>query len=171
MRIRAVPNEGTHVELYVRTLSPTDARDSQESLLETLQQSAAVDSIEVVVTGDRICPETVAAGTEIGSALLEKFEQFEQWASETGRTLAPAFRRETGRSLLTGESVSGACFPDRALAEYRNGSLSFVAPCCNDGTAAADSREDERTWSVPDRVDELALDVNAEEGAPDNQHA
>jgi hypothetical protein len=165
MRIRPVPHEGTHVELYVRSLSPTDTRGSQESTLRRLQRTDAVDSIEVIVTGDRICPETVAASTEIGAALLEKFEQFERWASETDRTLEPAFRRETGRSLLTGESVSGACFPDRALAEYRNGTLSFVAPCLEG------SGGNERTRSVSERVAELGPREDAEAGTAEDQHA
>jgi hypothetical protein len=165
MRIRPVPDDGTHVELYVRSLSPTDARDSQESILQRLQRTDAVDSIEIVVTGDRICPETVAASTEIGSVLLEKFERFEQWAASTDRTLAPAFRRETGRSLLTGESVSGACFPDRALAEYRNGTLSFVAP------SLEGRGENERTWSVPERVAELCPREGPGAGSADDQYA
>ncbi|WP_254830336.1 winged helix-turn-helix transcriptional regulator [Haloglomus salinum] len=76
MRIRPIPQEGTHVELYVGSLSPTDARDSQESILRRLQRTAAVDSIEVVVTGDHICPETVAASTEGGAVLLETLEAY-----------------------------------------------------------------------------------------------
>ncbi|MFB6205374.1 MAG: HTH domain-containing protein [Haloglomus sp.] len=162
MRIRPVPPAGTHVELYVQSLSPTETRTSQESRLRKLQRSDAVDSVEVVVTGDRICPETVAATTEVGSVLLEKFEQFERWAAETDRTLGPAFRRETGQSLLTGASISGACFPDCAMAEYRDGTLSFVAPC----------RDGEREWSVPERVAELVSGAEpGGSGVSGNRHA
>lgn len=147
MRIRPVPAEGTHVELYVRSLAPRASRDSQESLLDRLRRAPAVDSTEVVVTGEQICPGTLAAGTEIGQLLLEKYERFEEWADATDRSL-PAFTRKTGRSLLTGDSVSGICFPDRVLAVYRDGDLSFVAPC----------RAGDRAWTVQERVERLAGD-------------
>lgn len=144
MRIRPIPSEGTHVELYVRSLAPRAARSEQEVLLDRLRRATAVDSTEVVVTGDQICPETLAAGTEIGTLLLDRFERFEAWAGRDDRSLA-GFTRKTGRSLLTGESVSGVCFPDRVLAEYRDGDLAFVAPCRADG----------REWTGGERVDRL----------------
>jgi hypothetical protein len=150
MRIRSIPSEGTHVELYVRSLAPRAARSSQESLLERLRRASAVDSTEVVVTGEQICPETLAAGTEIGSLLLDRLERFESWAAGSDREIA-GFTRKTGRSLLTGESVSGVCFPDRVLAEYRDGELAFVAPCRADG----------REWTVAERVDRLAGEESA----------
>jgi hypothetical protein len=150
MRIRSVPSDGIHVELYVRSLAPRAARSSQESLLERLRRASAVDSTEVVVTGEQICPETLAAGTEIGSLLLDRLERFEAWAAGTDRSLV-GFTRKTGRSLLTGESVSGVCFPDRVLAEYRDGDLAFVAPCRADG----------REWTVGERVDRLTREGSA----------
>lgn len=156
MRIRSIPAEGTHVELYVRSLAPRASRDSQESLLERLRRATAVDSTEVVVTGEQICPSTLAAGTEIGRLLLERYERFERWADATDRSL-PAFTRKTGRSLLTGDSVAGICFPDRVLAVYRDGDLSFVAPC----------RAGDREWTVPERVELLADGDPVAAGAED----
>jgi hypothetical protein len=46
--------------------------------------------------------------------------------------------------VLTGTTVTGIAFPRMVLAEYRNGSLTFVAPAADDS----------KTVTVQDRLDE-----------------
>jgi len=133
------------VELYVRSLAPTDIRDKQEQVLERLKRLDADDSIanfEVVVCGETVCPSSVTAETEIGQRLLARHRTAKQWAGDTERELIGFDQHETN-TTIAGTTVTGVSFPRMLLFEFRAGSLSFVAP----------SRNGTDTTSVPDRLD------------------
>lgn len=133
------------LELYVRSLAPTDARESQERVVERIQRLAEHDRIagfEVVLCGDCVCPTAATADTEPGSRLLSRYDTFESWADEHDSELV-GFEHKDVRSLLTDSNVTGIVYPRMTLAEFRNGALTYVAPSRN-GT--------ERT-SVLDRLE------------------
>lgn len=134
------------IELYLRSLAPTDARDQQEQVFDSLRRLDAADQIkgfEVVLCGDCVCPSSPTAETEVGERLLRRYRSFEEWADDRDRDLT-GFDQQNISSLLTGTTVTGIVFPRIALAEYRDGDLTYVAPSSN-GV--------ERT-SVTDRLDE-----------------
>lgn len=133
------------VELYVRSLAPTDTRQEQEQVVETLREldeEGRIAGFEVVLCGDCVCPRSVTADTDVGEFLLRRYGTFERWADARDRDLV-GFERLDTRSLLTGTDVTGIVFPRMTLAEYRDGDLTYVAPSSN-GT--------EQT-SVADRLD------------------
>lgn len=122
--------EPPRVELYVRSLAPTTARPTQERVVERLQaleESGEVTGFDVVVCGECVCPNAATASTEPGERLLSRYDSFEAWAEANDRTLVGFQRRDT-RSVLTDTTVTGIVFPRVTLAEYRDGTLSFVAP-------------------------------------------
>jgi hypothetical protein len=136
------------VELYVRSLAPTEARDQQERVvarLQSLDDRDELRAVETVLCGDCVCPSLATADTDIGEHLLGRYRAFEEWAADHDRELVGFERRDT-QSLLTNTSVTGIVFPRLALAEYRNGRPTYVAPSAN-GTD---------TTSVADRLDTYA---------------
>ena len=133
------------VEVYLRSLAPTDIRDTQEQIvdrLRTLDDERRIKGVNYTLCGECVCPSLKTAETDIAKLLLRRYESFEEWADENDRELVGFEQRDT-ESLLTGTSVTGIVFPRLTLAEYRNGELTFVAPSTN-GT--------EQT-SVGDRLD------------------
>lgn len=132
------------IELYVRSLAPTDIRDQQEAVLERLEQLDTNDTItefEVVVCGETVCPSSVTAGTEIGQRLLARHRAAKQWAEEHDRELV-GFEQHGTNSTIAGTTVTGVSFPRMLLFEFRDTSLSFVAP----------SKDGSGTTSVSERL-------------------
>jgi hypothetical protein len=133
------------VEVYLRSLAPTDIRDTQEKIvdrLRTLDDEGQIKGVDYTLCGECVCPSLQTAETDIAKLLLRRFESFEEWADNNDRELVGFEQRDT-ESLLTGTSVTGIVFPRLTLAEFRDGELTFVAPSAN-GT--------EQT-SVTDRLD------------------
>ena len=117
--------EPPRLELYLRSLAPATGRDQQDRVVRRLHD----------LDGD---------GRIKGFDVLRRYERFAEWAEEAGYDLTGFERREVD-SVLTGTTVTGIAFPRIVLAEYRGGSLTFVAP-------AADGSE---TVTVQDRLDSL----------------
>lgn len=127
---------GPRVEVYLRSLAPTTARDEQERVLARLERLEArgdVAGYSVELCGECVCRSSVAARSTVGRRLLERYEQFAAWAAERDRELVGFDRLDT-TSLLTGTEVTGVVFPRLTVAEFRDGELDFVAPSTN-GTA------------------------------------
>lgn len=133
------------LELYLRSLAPTTARDAQDRVVERLRTLADEDAIagfDVAVCGDCVCPNAATATSEPGSRLLSRYDAFESWAAARDRELVGFEERDT-RSMLTDTRVTGIVFPRMTLAEFRDGDLTFVAP----------SRTDRERTSVLDRLE------------------
>lgn len=123
------------IELFVRSLAPTDIRDRQERIVETLTAldgDGEIAGVEYTLCGECVCPSLQTAETDIAQLLLDRHAAFEDWAESRDRELVGFERRDT-ESLLTGTTVTGIVFPRITLAEYREGTLTFVAPS-TDGT-------------------------------------
>jgi len=149
------------IELFLRSLAPTTGREGQERIVErlrTLDDENVVRDFEVVLCGECVCPRSATADTAPGERLLGRYDAFEDWADERGRTLSGFETRDT-RSILTGTTVTGIVFPRVALAEYRDGDLAFVAPSA-DGT--------EKT-SVSDRLSAYESGDAIERGSEGSQ--
>ena len=139
--------EPPRLELYLRSLAPATARDQQDRIvrrLHDLDDDGRIKGFDVRLCGDCVCPRAETARTDPGRRLLGRYERFAEWAEEAGYDLTGFERREVD-SVLTGTTVTGIAFPRIVLAEYRGGSLTFVAP-------AADGSE---TVTVQDRLDSL----------------
>lgn len=125
------------LELYVRSLAPSSARDHQESVVtrvQALADSDAVDTTRLHITGDCVCPSAATARTERGRFLLDRVALFESWAATEDVELV-GFERRDGASM-TGEAITGIRFPRIVLAAFADDELEFVAPCR--GTSVSD---------------------------------
>jgi hypothetical protein len=142
----AVVSEPPRVELYLRSLAPSEGRDQQEAVLQTLNglaEAGRIAGVEVTVCGECVCPSLTAAETDVGERLLRRYESFEGWADEADRDLVGFEERDT-TSLVTDTEITGIVFPRLTLAEYRGSDLAFVAPSRNgvDTTSVLDRLED-----------------------------
>ena len=138
--------EPPRLELYLRSLAPATGRDQQDRVvrrLHDLDGDGRIKGFDVRLCGDCVCPRAETARTDPGRRLLRRYERFAEWAEEAGYDLTGFERREVD-SVLTGTTVTGIAFPRMVLAEYRNGSLTFVAPAADDS----------KTVTVQDRLDE-----------------
>ena len=133
------------IELYVRSLSPTDIRETQEQVIEqltSLKTDGHIEEFEVVVTGTCVCPSSITAETAVGQRLLDRYETVEDWATEHDRELV-GFEHREAKSTFLETQLSGISFPRMLLVEVRDGAVHHVAPSKN-GT---------ETTSVQDRLE------------------
>jgi hypothetical protein len=134
------------VELHVRSLAPQGGRDQQESAIERLDRLATdgrIDEFSVDVWGQQVSLSTASARTDAGRAVLDRVEAFREWADETGRSVESFFETRRVASEITDQQYVSLVLPTLTLAEYRDGDLSFVAPCSDGGTVT----------TVTDRID------------------
>lgn len=130
-------------ELFVRTLAPSGARETQERVVERLvelERRGAVDEVDLTVWGDAVCMEGASARLGTGSHVAERLRAFRRWCEESGASLAPFFTWSAVDSSITGECYDRVVPPHRCLAVYRNDAVVDVYP----------SRRGDETWSLED---------------------
>lgn len=145
------------VELFVRSLTPQGT--DQESILERLdrmQAAGQIDDYSVTVWGDRIALDSTFAETAAGRQLLDRIDEFEQWATTEGVSLDGCFETKQVDSMVLDSSTRERCLPVRVMAEYENGELRSVTPHV-DG---------DETRTVSDRLDELADQIQSLGSSP-----
>ncbi|MBV0922973.1 hypothetical protein KTS45_02070 [Halomicroarcula limicola] len=113
-------------ELFVRSDLPRPSRERRaavEERLGQLQRRGVLDGFEtttwrkrVPVEGDEPRPER------------DRYNEFAEWASETGACLAPSFDTRLCYSTETGEKRTELVLPVLCLAVYEDGELAQVAP-------------------------------------------
>jgi len=119
-------------ELFVRTDLPTPSekrRNAIERRLSDLQCAGTIDEHETtmwekrVPVADEDCPERT------------RYEEFLEWASEAGVSLAPFFDTRLCYSWDTCEKRTELVMPAICLALYEDDELVRIAPFARGGTA------------------------------------
>lgn len=122
------------VDLYVRSLCPSEGQYQQEQVIERLNELAEaghIAGVSVHVWGKQIPRD---GDTAVGGAIRDQIEAFEAWSDRTGTSLAQFFETRESRSLLTGETAQTIVLPTLCLAEVHGDEFQYVAPCVDDGT-------------------------------------
>lgn len=153
------------VDLYVRSLEPSEAPSPQgavTSRLEWLADTGVIKEFSVQLWGARSSGIPDAHTTD-GQAISELLQEFESWADGADYSLEPFFEHDGRAEAFTVEVDAGrtVTLPPTALAEYHGDELSFVAPCADGETVHA----------VGDRLDALegfAVDLLESESAVDD---
>lgn len=118
-------------ELFVRADLPTPSenrRTAVENRLQRLQCAGVIDETDTTVWEKRVsvandnCPER------------GRYEEFLEWATEAGASLAPFFDTRLCYSWETGEKRTDLVMPALCLALYEDGELVQVAPFARGGT-------------------------------------
>ncbi len=136
--------ERVTVDLHVRSLTPRAGHGRQESVIERLERLADTGQIHefnLDVWGRQVSLSTAAARTDAGQNVLDRVEQFREWATETNRSISSFFETRRVSSEMTQESYVALVLPMFTLAEYHDGELAFVAPCSDgDGVCTVTDR-------------------------------
>jgi predicted transcriptional regulator len=127
-------------ELFVRSLAPdsVERQDAVAAGLAALADGGAVDQHAVEIWGN-------AVPLGVDHPLAQRVQRFREWADEEGVALVGLEERSTG--TLVDEQRVVVSLPTMALAEYRDGELTSVAPY---------RRPDGTVCTVDDRLDALA---------------
>lgn len=156
--MRLDSTQETTVELYVRSLTPRGHSQQESAIerLERLSEAGVLSEFAVEVWGRQVDLSGAAARTDAGQFVLDRVEQFREWARRTGRSVDSFFETRSVESSIRDQEYAALVLPELTLAEYRGGELAFVAPC-SDGDAVC---------TVGDRIDDLeARAGNAETAA------
>jgi hypothetical protein len=148
--------ERVTVDLYVRSLTPRAGNGRQDAVIERLERLAdtgQIDEFSLDVWGRQVSLSTAAARTDAGRNVLDRVEEFRDWAAETDRSISSFFETRRVSSQVTDESYVALVLPMLTLAEYHDGELAAVAPC-TDGDGVC---------TVPDRLDRLENGTTATE--------
>ncbi|MFB6179471.1 MAG: HTH domain-containing protein [Halorientalis sp.] len=141
--------EAVTVDLHVRSLAPRAGHTQQTTAIERLddlESAGRLAAFNVHVWGHQVSLSTAAADTAAGQFVLNRVDQFREWADETGRSVDSFFETRRIESEITGEQYAALVLPSLTLAEYHDGDLAYVAPC-SDGDSVC---------TVEDRIDTLA---------------
>lgn len=134
--------ETTSVHLFVRSLSPSGARDRPSTIvdqIEKLVDEGHVSEYTVSVWGNEVDLAMSTTSDGGSRAILEQVAAFRSWADEHRVTLEGFQQREV--TTLTGETHAVLTLPVIVLAEYTNEELSRVAPYSDDdGICTVDDR-------------------------------
>ena len=123
--------QSRRAELFVRADLPTPSqkrRTAVESRLQQLQCTGAIETFETTVWEKRVpvadegCPER------------GRYEEFLEWATEAGASLAPFFDTRLCYSWETGEKRTELVMPALCLALYEDDELVQAAPFARGGT-------------------------------------
>jgi hypothetical protein len=123
--------------LFVRSLSPTGTGERQEAVveaLETLTAAGAVDGYEVRVWGDRVPVDCATARTRAGREVLDRVEEFRDWADRNGASLEDVFEPCASGTLAEAGPREALSLPSLLLAEYDGEALVGVTPRTENGT-------------------------------------
>ncbi|WP_299265956.1 HTH domain-containing protein [Halorientalis sp.] len=139
-------SERVTVDLHVRSLTPRAGHGRQEVVIERLERLADTGQIHefsVQLWGRQVSLSTAAARTDAGQNVLDRVEQFRDWAADTDRSISSFFETRRISSEMTEESYVALVLPMFTLAEYHDDDLAYVAPCSDgDGVCTVTDRLD-----------------------------
>lgn len=118
------------MELFLRSLAPPAARDSQEAIVDRLNGLDDRDRIrefDLTIWGDRICLD-VTPRTPTERSIRDKIDRFRQWERRYDVSLEPAFEEREVEPLV-GDPYTVFRTPVIALAVYAGTNVWGVFPC------------------------------------------
>lgn len=146
----------TSVELYVRSLAPTAAVQSQlerSQRLESLVDEGEFETCSVHVVGRGIVHDGPYELASTYRLLQRRIREIRAWAEDHDATV-PGLRTRTVReSCLQETGYTVTTVPRNFLLEFEGGSLRQCSPSIQDG----------ERFSVDDHLDELVATVETSE--------
>jgi len=150
LRDDSAPSGETTVELFVRSLAPSDDCGHAEAVIRRLDDLADRPlEYEVHVWGEAVGLEPPLADTDPARFVLDRVASFREWAERNDAELVGFEARET-RCEFTDSHLRLLSLPTVVLATYRNDDLVGVAPV----------RTPDGTVSVEEYLDRVAADMD-----------
>ena len=121
------------VELWMRTLPAGEGEEHDElrRRLAQLDRTGVVDAVVVRTWPHEIAVDGPASRRE--RAIVDRVRAFRRWAMGAGAEL-PAFAEQSAAGVgRMGPTYTALRLPPTVLAVYREGALTWVAPCVDGG--------------------------------------
>lgn len=138
------PDTDIHLELYVRTQPPAPIAARLDSLRSTLQTLADARGWTVGVTEWPTKIE-LTGDAPAASVVEHVHAAFDDWATQAGVSLDPAFQTRDCYSWRSGEPCEALVLPVACLAVSRDDDLESVYP----------HRDEEGMHTIPDAIERL----------------
>lgn len=122
------------MELFLRSLAPPAARDSQERIvgrLTRLDEQNHIREFDLTIWGDRICLD-VTPQTPTERSIRDTIDRFRRWERRHDVSLAPGFAEQEVDPLVD-DAYTVFHTPVIALAVYADSNVWGVFPCTVDG--------------------------------------
>lgn len=146
------PEEQPTIDLYVRSLSPNGAHQSQEEIIERLRaldEGGHIADLSIHIWGKQVpCEEDTA----VGRSIHERIAEFEAWSDRASTSLSSFFETRDMSMLDTDKSRAAIVLPTLCLAESHGNNLQYVSPCVDNGTVC----------TIRDRLDALEENYNGD---------
>ncbi|MDY7081610.1 MAG: HTH domain-containing protein [Halobacteria archaeon] len=117
------------LDLYVRSSSAQEQYDSVVDKLESLDEKGEIEGYNTYDWADEIQLRAKNGDSEGCNFALDKFEEFENWANEHGKSIRPCFDIREYDSSFTNEKRKVVVLPVMAIAGYEGDELKAVYPC------------------------------------------
>lgn len=175
-QLKSTDETGTlRLVLYVRSLSPSECRTQQQTVvrrLDQLETDGIIDGYSVEVWGDQLAMSDIER-TGMGKRIYDHVREVRTWADANGVSIDSVFPVDTVRSKISGEEYRRIRFPTMALVEYEDGEIRFFSPCTDGETVHTvvdrlDALEDSVGDQSTDRPREIGAhhEVGSPEGRP-----
>lgn len=146
------------VEVFLRSLAPPiGVRERQEALLERLrafERRGLIESIDITVWGDAVCPDGCCTETVPGRDFLGRVNEMRRWARNAEADVEVPFEEKQVISSITDEQFRKIVLPRIAIGVHTDGDLEPVFPC----------RVSDESVSVRSFLDSCERDTTAERG-------
>ncbi|WP_101296889.1 HTH domain-containing protein [Halegenticoccus soli] len=126
------PNNRVKIDVFVRAFAPRGAEDVPATIvrrLEKLESEGKIDEYETHVWGRKITAPRSGEEPVCGGWILERIEEFTEWADEHGVCFDPCLVEREVHSEMTGERRTEITLPVVCLALYRGENVVGVVPC------------------------------------------
>jgi len=121
------------VEVYLRSFAPPiGARERQEDVvdrLRELEECGRLETVEVTIWGDAVCPDGCCAETRTGREILDRMMELQQWGAEEPCTVEQTFEEKHVTSSVTDEAFTKIIPPRITLGVHSRGDIRLVLPC------------------------------------------
>jgi hypothetical protein len=144
--------------VFLRSFAPPiGVRERQEDVLEelsALERQGVLETVTVDVWGNAVCPEGHCSGTHAGERILDRIDEFREWAADAAVPVTAPFEEQTVTSKTTDEEFRKIVLPRLCLGVYVDTELELVLPC----------QLDDECISVESFLSALAAAPTAERG-------
>lgn len=119
--------------MFLRSLAPSiGVRERQESLLERLrafERQGVIESVDITVWGDAVCPDDRCAETTFGRDVLDRINGMRRWARNAEVDVETPFEEKQVASSITDERFRKIVLPRVVIGVYTDGDLELALPC------------------------------------------
>lgn len=119
--------------MYLRSFAPPiGVKEHQEEVVSKLREfdeCGRLETVDVTIWGDAVCPDGCCAETRPGREILDRMAELQQWGSEESCTVEQTFEEKHATSSVTDEAFTKIVPPRITIGVCSRGDIRLVLPC------------------------------------------